>query len=66
MTTASTQPWIIELARAIGRRDKCVETSIDDLSHEGRKAVRQACESLGIDEMPRNLFYDYKLQCWID
>ena len=38
---------------------------IDSLTHRERILVRTVCEVKGY-KLPRNLYYDYSRQCWID
>ncbi len=39
---------------------------IDALDDSQRVAVRNACADAGIKALPRNLFYNYQTQAWID
>ena len=39
---------------------------IDALDDSQRVAVRNACADAGVTTLPRNLFYNYQTQAWID
>lgn len=40
--------------------------AIDELDHADRIEIRVKLQAAGCDIMPRNLWYDYATQTWID
>ena len=42
-----------------------VATMIDELPDADRIVVRKEAQRRGIDELPRNLYFNYKTQVWI-
>jgi len=53
-----------ELIEAIRTKSESVELmeTIDKLSYAERLNIREVLTEI---ELPRNLFYDYKKQCWV-
>lgn len=59
---------IKELAKNCGvTEDQCAfQLAIDLMTDEQRIKLREKLENMGVEKLPRNLFYNYSTQKWID
>ena len=40
--------------------------TVNKMSNEGRKELREELEAMGMEDLPRNLYYNYETQEWIN
>ena len=60
-----TQEQIIAELIAGNKSNTLIEL-IDTLPNSERIEIRTVCLAQGVNELPRNLYYNYKTQSWID
>lgn len=60
------RPGIIEIINLIETKDSAIIDLINDLSNQDRRMIRAVAELLEVKELPRNLYYNYQTQTWID